>query len=142
MQTGSHTSYCAPPVYVQDVVQAVYRAMDAEDVVGKAYFLSDGAVYSSRTFADLVQKELGIKCVMHVKAPLWMMRLICHIGDRWMHLTGKLTVLNKDKYNILTQRNWQCDITPIKEDLGFVPEWQLERGVKECMTWYKENKWL
>ena len=42
----------------------------------------------------------------------------------------------------MCQRNWQCDISPIRRDLGFEPEWPLERGVKECMQWYKDNKWL
>jgi UDP-glucose 4-epimerase len=42
----------------------------------------------------------------------------------------------------MCQRNWQCDIAPLQEDLGFMPEWQLERGVKACMEWYKENNWI
>jgi UDP-glucose 4-epimerase len=42
----------------------------------------------------------------------------------------------------MRQRNWQCDITPLRQDLGYEPEWPLERGVKECIQWYKDNKWL
>ena len=129
-------------IYVADVVQAVYKALEAPDILGKAYFLSDGEVYTSRTFSDLVQKELGTKCVLHIKAPLLLMRVICAVGDWWMHRTGKLSVLNNDKYNILTQRNWQCDITPARRELGFRPEWPLERGVRATVKWYKEAGWL
>ena len=35
-----------------------------------------------------------------------------------------------------------CDITPAKRDLGFKPEYNLERGVKEAIAWYKANGWL
>lgn len=129
-------------IYVADVVQAVYKALDAPGVLGKAYFLSDGEVYTSRTFSDLVQKELGNPWVLHVKAPLVLMRAICAVGDWWMHRTGKLSVLNNDKYNILTQRNWQCDIAPARRELGFEPEWPLERGVRATVKWYKEAGWL
>ena len=129
-------------VYVADLVQAIYKAVDAENVLGKAYFLSDGEVYNSRTFSDLVQKELGDPWVLHVKAPLWLMHLICGVSDWWMHRTGKLSVLNKDKYNILTQRNWQCDISSSCRDLNYHPEWPLKRGVKATVQWYKDAGWL
>ncbi len=130
-------------VYVRDLVSAIFAAIGKKDVAnGKAYFVSDGCNYSSRAFSDLIQKELGVKGVLRIKAPLWLLKVISSVAEWFSHLTGKPSTLNGDKYKIMCQRNWQCDITPIKEDLGFVPEWQLERGVKECMTWYKENKWL
>lgn len=130
-------------VYVRDVVQAVFKAIEHRDTcTGKAYFLSDGKVYSSRTFSDLIQKELGVRFLFRLKAPLWLLRIITIVGDRWGKMTGKVTALNNDKYHILSQRNWKCDITPSQKDFDFRPEWQLERGVKEAMAWYKENKWL
>lgn len=130
-------------VYVRDVVQAVFKAIEHRDTCnGKAYFLSDGEVYSSRTFSDLIQKELGVRFLLRLKAPLWLLRIITIVGDKWGKMTGKVTALNNDKYHILRQRNWKCDITPAQKDFDFRPEWQLERGVKEAMAWYKENKWL
>ncbi|MCQ2221108.1 MAG: NAD(P)-dependent oxidoreductase [Prevotella sp.] len=130
-------------VYVRDVVQAVFKAIEHRDTcAGKAYFLSDGEVYSSRTFSDLIQKELGVRFLLRLKAPLWLLRIITIVGDRWGKMTGKVTALNNDKYHILRQRNWKCDIRPAQQDFDFRPEWQLERGVKEAMAWYKENKWL
>ncbi|MBR1666701.1 MAG: NAD(P)-dependent oxidoreductase [Bacteroidaceae bacterium] len=130
-------------VYVRDLVSAIFAAIGKADVAnGKAYFVSDGNNYSSRAFSDLIQKELGVKGVLRIKAPLWLLKVISSVAEWFSHLTGKPSTLNGDKYKIMCQRNWQCDITPIKEDLGFVPEWQLERGVKECMAWYRENKWI
>jgi UDP-glucose 4-epimerase len=53
-----------------------------------------------------------------------------------------MSALNNDKFNILKQRNWMCDITPAKRDMDFKPEYNLERGVKEAIAWYKDNGWL
>ena len=47
-----------------------------------------------------------------------------------------------DKYKIMKQRNWQCDITPLEKELGYRAEYPLERGVKEIIAWYKKEKWL
>ena len=129
-------------VYVSDVVQAVYKAMKAEAAVGHAYFLSDGQVYNSRAFSDLLQKELGNPWVLHIKAPLWFLRLVCAISGMVNGWLGKLTTLNLDKYHILSQRNWQCDIEPARRDLGYEPQVLLDEGVRRSVQWYKQEGWL
>ena len=53
-----------------------------------------------------------------------------------------MSALNSDKYHILKQRNWQCDIQPAINDLGYHPNYDLIQGVKETIAWYKANKWL
>lgn len=130
-------------VYVRDLVGAIFTAIgQREKADGKAYFISDGHNYPSRAFSDLIQQELGVKRVWHIKAPLWLLRTISAVAEAGSKLTGKPSTLNGDKYRIMCQRNWQCDISPLRDELGFMPEWPLERGVKECMDWYKENKWI
>ncbi len=129
-------------VYVMDVVQAVFKALDAPDAVGKGYFLSDGQVYNSRRFSDLLQQELGNPRVLHIKAPLWFLHCVCAVSGTVNGWMKKLTTLNMDKYHILKQRNWQCDIEPARRDLGYEPQYPLERGVKEAVAWYKKEGWL
>lgn len=116
-------------VYVSDVVQAVFLAME-KDCVGRAYFLSDGQNYSSTDFSDLIIKELGVKGVLRVKAPLCILKLVTTCGEYFGRLTKQMTALNKDKYNILSQRNWMCDITPAEQELGYKPQVLLPEGVK------------
>ena len=128
-------------VYVRDVVQAVYLAF-TKGTSGKAYFRSDGEVYQSSAFSDLIIREMGRPWCLRVKAPLWVLRLATFFGEWLGRLTGKVTALNNDKYHILSQRNWRCDITPARRELGYDPQWQLERGVKETINWYQQEGWL
>lgn len=128
-------------IYVQDVVQAVFLSL-SKDVCGRTFLLSDGEVYSSRTFSKLLQKELGIKRVLRITAPLWLLYAVSVAAESLAHVTGKISALNRDKYNIMKQRNWRCDITPARRDLGFTPEYKLKRGVEITVKWYKENGWL
>ncbi len=128
-------------IYVLDLVQAVFLAL-TKGKVGSIYLLGDGYAYASRVFSDLLQIEMGNPWVLHIKAPLWVLRLITLAGDKIGHIRGKITALNSDKYQIMKQRNWMCDISPAENELGFEPEYLLERGVAETVKWYKENGWL
>lgn len=128
-------------VYVRDVVEAVMLALDHGRAGGK-YFVSDGRVYDSRTFSDLVRRELGNPWLVRLKTPLWLLRIVTFIGEYVGKARGELTALNNDKYNILCQRNWRCDISPAEDELGYRPKWGLSEGVRETIKWYKENGWL
>jgi nucleoside-diphosphate-sugar epimerase len=128
-------------VYVTDVVQAVFLALEKGET-GRKYFLSDGQVYQSTTFSDLIHEELGRPWWLRITAPVWVLRVVTFFGEYIGHMTGKVTALNNDKYNILRQRNWRCDIEPARRELGFEPKIQLKEGVKTTIQWYKDHKWL
>ncbi|MCH5309709.1 MAG: NAD(P)-dependent oxidoreductase [Prevotella sp.] len=128
-------------VYVQDVVQAVFLALE-KGKTGRKYFLSDGQVYRSTTFSNLIHEALGRPWWIRITAPVWVLRLVTFFGEHIGRLTGKVTALNNDKYNILKQRNWRCDIQPAIEELGYAPQYDLQRGVSETIRWYQENHWL
>lgn len=132
-------------VYVKDVVQAVFLALHTPHSTlhtPRCYFLSDGEVYQSSTFSDLIIKEMGNPWCLRIKAPIWVLRIVTACGEWLSHFTGKISALNNDKYHILKQRNWQCDIQPAIDELGYKPQYNLERGVKETIAWYKKEGWL
>ena len=141
-------------VYVDDVVQAVFLALsvpiklstsqgESEGIPnGRKYFLSDGEVYQSTTFSDLIHEELGRPWWIRVTAPVWVLKVITFFGEYIGRMTGKVTALNNDKFNILRQRNWRCDIRPAIEELGYKPTVKLAEGVHRSIMWYKQHGWL
>ena len=128
-------------VYVSDVVQAIILALDKGNN-GRKYFLSDGEVYQSTTFSDLIHEELGRPWRIRITAPIWVLRIITFFGEYIGRMTGKVTALNNDKFNILRQRNWRCDIQPAINELGYKPTVKLAEGVSRSIKWYKEQGWL
>ena len=128
-------------IYVKDLVKAIFLAIE-KGVVRRSYFVSEPRGYDSRAFSDYIQREMGIKRVLHIKAPLWVLRIISIVAEKFAQINKKASTLNSDKYNIMKQRNWLCDTTKIEEELGFSIDYNLERGTAETIKWYKENKWL
>lgn len=115
-------------IYVADLVDAAFLALEHGEC-GRKYFLTDGAEYSSRAFSDLIQQCLGVRHVLHVTAPLWVLRVVSWIAEHVARMLGTTSTLNSDKYRIMRQRNWRCDITPARKELGYCPQWPLKRGV-------------
>lgn len=128
-------------VYVKDIVQAVFQGIEKK-VCRRAYFLADGKVYQSRAFSDLIRKELGNPFVIRFRCPLFVLKVVSLLAEFWAKQRKTTSTLNSDKYKIMKQRNWQCDLTPAIEELDFSPEYDLKRGVKETIAWYKEKGWL
>lgn len=128
-------------IYVKDLVRAIYLAIE-KGVTGYSYFVSDPQGYDSRSFSKYIQRELGIKHVLHIKAPLWILKAVSWCSEIISHFTKKPSTLNCDKYKIMKQRNWLCNTKSIEKDLGFSIDYDLERGTAETIKWYKENKWL
>ena len=128
-------------VYVKDIVQAIFLGIE-KGVSQRAFFLSDGNVYQSRTFSNLIIRELKATKVIRICAPLWVLKVVSILSEQWAKLHHTTSTLNTDKYRIMKQRNWRCDITPAINELGYAPQYQLDKGVKETIAWYKEAGWL
>ncbi len=123
-------------IYVADLVNAAFLALTHGES-GRRYFLTDGGEYSSRTFSDLIQRQLGVRYVLHLKVPLWFLRAVCWVSEKVAAMLGRPSTLNGDKYRIMSQRNWRCDIGPAHRELGYTPEWPLSRGVEA--TFHKKR---
>ena len=128
-------------IYVTDVVQAVFLAFE-KGQTGRKYLLSDGEVYQSATFSNYVHEELGRPWWIRFTAPVWVLRIVTFCGEYWGRWTKKMTALNNDKFNILRQRNWRCNIEPARHELGFEPKVKLKEGVHRSIVWYKDNGWI
>ena len=120
-------------VYGGDVARSAVFVLHEERARGERYIVADGDTYTDKEFAQMAQRLLGRKHVLHLRIPLLLVRLTCLIGSLRTRLTGQTTPLNQDKYPILAQRNWRCDPSPLFA-LGFTPSTDLEVGLRETIT--------
>jgi Nucleoside-diphosphate-sugar epimerases len=127
-------------VHVDDLVQVCWLAMQSS-VSGKTYFVSDGKLYLDSEFAQITKQALNTWTIT-MRFPLFIVKWISAFMECLGKMIGKTFTLNKDKYNILKARNWDCDIENLKQDLHYEPEVFLPQGVKKTIQWYKEEKWL
>lgn len=126
-------------IYVKDLVDAMFDAL-AAGVCKKKYIISEPRAYTQKQFRDIVGRLLGKKWVIPLKLPMWMVYGVSTICEKWGTLTLKPSTLNRDKYKIMKQRNWNCDVSDAVRDFGFNPQFDLERGLQETIAAYLDNK--
>ncbi|MCX7784898.1 MAG: NAD(P)-dependent oxidoreductase [candidate division WOR-3 bacterium] len=131
---GGLVSMC----YVKDVVSATMLCLEKEILSGTIYHISDGKCYNVIDVAKVIETILGKKAIK-IKVPNAMLKLYADIIN---FFRPNSTVLNSDKIKELIQPCWVCDIDKIKTEIGFMPQYSLEQGLKETIQWYKEHHWL
>ncbi len=127
-------------IYVKDLTRLIFDAAQSE-ILNKAYFVSDLRKYTTEEFNQIVKKEMNKKA-LRIVFPKAVIKILSFIIGKISCLFGKPAILNSEKYKIISAGNWYCDSSEIVIDFGFKPEYELEKGIKETIVWFKEQKLL
>lgn len=127
-------------VYVKDLTRLAYLTLEST-IVNDSYFVTDGNSYTSGDLATVVKDILKKKC-MKITVPKITVRWVSYVVEPIFALVNKHTVLNPDKYKALTCVNWLCDTGRLKDDFNFSATYDLKKGMKETIAWYKLNHWI
>ena len=128
-------------IYVEDLARAVFDALEKAPL-NQTYLISEEASYSQKEFRRIASEALGRKTVLSIPLPLWIVKAVSTVAEKWGIARMKPSTLNRDKYNIMKQRNWDVDVSKARNDFGFRAEVPLKEGIKKAVEWYKKEKWL
>lgn len=127
-------------IYVEDLVTAMFQAIESPDTLRKKYIISEPRAYTQKEFRTIVARELGGKWVIPVKLPMWAVYAASVVAEKWGVAKMQPSTLNRDKFKIMRQRNWNCDTTPAQRDFGFSPRFSLEQGIHVTVQEYLRRK--
>lgn len=128
-------------IYVKDLACAIMDALGS-GAKRKAYYIAEPRAYTQKEFRAIVAKHLSKKLVLPICCPLWVVYIVSVIAEWIGKLQLKPSTLNRDKFKIMKQRNWQCDISEAQHDFGFSPKYSLDQGIAEAIAWYRQANWL
>lgn len=127
-------------IYVEDLVNAMFDALASDATVHRKYIISEDRAYTQREFRKIVAEALGGKFVIPVKLPLWAAYVASFVCEKWGAFRMKPSTLNRDKFKIMKQRNWNCDISDARRDFGFAPKVDLREGIRRTVEAYIADK--
>ena len=127
-------------IYVDDLVGAMFDALASDKTLHRKYIISEPRAYTQTEFRAIVAKALGRKAVVPIKLPLWAAYVASYVAEKWSHISLKPSTLNRDKFKIMRQRNWNCSVAEAEADFGFHADYPLERGIEETVKAYLAEK--
>jgi nucleoside-diphosphate-sugar epimerase len=127
-------------VHVKDVATAAVNSLLLKNAVG-IYNITDGNCYNRYEFSDISKSILQRKAFrFHIPMPL--VKTLAFFLEKANGWLNKPSVINREKLHELAAINWICDISKAKKDLNFTPQFNLQSGLEDTISWYKKNKWL
>lgn len=127
-------------IYVGNLVDAVFLAVEKPEAVGQVYNLTDGEYVSKKRFFEAVADALGVKRSKQL-LPLWLARFlvwVLRIHIRRATKAGRKPFLTHAQYKFLLL-NLDFSIEKAKRELGYRPRVGFDEGIRETMAWYVKN---
>ncbi len=128
-------------VYVKDLCDVLLHGCIMPQQGLQFYNISDGLVYSRYAMADIFKQTLKRR-LFRIHVPLGLVKLVAQLSERLYRSSAKTPVIYPERLGELTAENWGCAINHAVQALDFNPKFDLERGLKESLNWYKSHNWL
>jgi nucleoside-diphosphate-sugar epimerase len=128
-------------IYVGNLVEAVFLAVEKPQAVGQVYNLTDDEPVSKGRFIEALVTGLDLPKPRPVSPPLWVARIVAG----WMESSARRR--GAARAPALTQAglkflgyNLDFSIEKAKRELGYQPRTSFDEGMRQTVAWYRENK--
>jgi nucleoside-diphosphate-sugar epimerase len=126
-------------IYVGNLVDAIFLAIENPSAVGQAYNLTDGEFVSKRQYIDTVADGMGLPRPGR-SVPLWLALFLAGIMERRARRRGDLEAprLTRARVKFLGL-NLDYSIEKAKRELHYQPRVSFAEGMRRTLAWYRQN---
>jgi nucleoside-diphosphate-sugar epimerase len=126
-------------IFIRNLVDAVFLAVDQTQAVGQVYNLTDGEFVSKRQFIEAVADAFGLPHP-HLRPPRWVAKAMTWCSEAFARLRGAKEAprFNSTAFKFLAL-NLDFSIEKAKRDLGYRPKVNFADAMSETLDWYKRN---
>ena len=129
-------------IYIEELCLFIELCCTHPRAAGEVFFASNGKTYTHREFMAACAQALGRKKTLNIAIPIPLAMAGFYAGELFETLTGKVTLVNKQKMKELINVNWVASIAKARELLGWDPRPDLEANLRKTFAWYREHGWL
>jgi 2-alkyl-3-oxoalkanoate reductase len=124
-------------IYVANLVDAIFLALENPRAVGQVYNLTDGECVSKRKFFETIADGIGAPRPKG-RVPLLLAKLAARFMERRARRRGAREAprLTQARLKFLGL-NLDFSIDKAKRELGYLPRVGFDQGMKETLDWFK-----
>ena len=125
-------------IFVGNLVDAVFLAVEQETAVGQVYNLTDGEFVSKRRFIDAIADAMGLPHPTRTPPILAGLDWLPGCPKRSAKMGGakKAPLFNFTRLKFMGL-NLDFSIEKAKRELGYQPRVSFDEAIGETMDWYK-----
>ncbi|HEX7024443.1 MAG TPA: NAD-dependent epimerase/dehydratase family protein [Gemmatimonadales bacterium] len=124
-------------IYGPDLGAALAAAGRSEAAVGRVFYACHPEVLTTggtvRKIAAAMHRSVRV-----LPLPRWLAETALAVTSSAARLTGRATLLTRDKANELFAPAWTCDSGPLSEATGWRAEHDLASGAAATAAWYRD----
>jgi nucleoside-diphosphate-sugar epimerase len=128
-------------VHGADLAAALVAAATAPAAAGKVYYACHPEVFTSGGFVQAIAAAMGHR-VRLIGLPGGLARGLLTLTELGARVTGRPTILTRDKANEFFQDAWTGDPRPLSSDTGWRARFDLAHGLADTYRWYRSAGWL
>jgi nucleoside-diphosphate-sugar epimerase len=127
--------------YVKDLVRGLQVLASHPAAAGGIFNFGDPFVTSLEDLGFRVGEIFGRK-PRRIVLPSPLVHALAFAGEGVARMTGRVTIVNRQKLDEYTQSGWVNDVGKARDILGFETKVSLDEGLRETIDWYRANGWL
>ncbi len=134
---GGHTALNT--IYIGNLVDAVFLAIDQTQAVGQIYNLTDGEFVTKRRFIEAIADAMALPHPRRTP-PLWLAKVVTWVYEARAKRRG---ATEAPRFNFASLKflglNLDFSIDKARRELGYRPRVTFEDGMGMTMDWYKKQ---
>lgn len=128
-------------IYIDDLIEGIFLSLSNPKARGELYFLSSDEAPSYRQLIDHIAASLYADPRI-IALPSGMVHFFSLVSTGYASLTRSTPLINRDKVTEMRQFAWLGSNKKAKQQLGFNPTVNLQKGMSTTANWYTRHQWL
>jgi nucleoside-diphosphate-sugar epimerase len=128
-------------IYVDDFVSSLLASAAHPAAEGKGFFVCDNVPITWERFQGAIV-EAHAKRVREIDLPEFLTSIAAMGGELATKLDKKPRLFNRQKAKMGAQDAWTCKSDALRSAIGWRSEFDVGRGAREAMAWYRAERWV
>jgi len=110
--------------------------------VGECHYGHDGKVYRQSDLVKTIADSIGVNFLLPIHIPTSIVKTISYAVN-WVYnnVFNKSWHYNPAKIRELTATDWTIAEEDLQKSINFTPDFKLDQGFEEAVSFYRENGW-
>ncbi len=125
--------------FVDNLVDAIFLAIQRDDVLGEVFNITDGRLVTKREFIETIAKDIG--CPVPAKSvPLGVAKFLARVLEKIYKTLGKkeAPLLSSARIKFLGLNLDYC-IDKARRQLGYDPQIDFADGMQRTLQWFRQT---